>query len=101
MGRDIAGQSGTRRSDGQPPSELSVGEQQRVTVARTLANKPTLILADEPTGDVDPDTEKEIINLLVAAVKEECATLIISTHGSSTPCIADRVSQLEGGVLKA
>jgi len=81
------------------PVELSVGQQQRVAVARTLVNEPALILADEPTGDVDPETGEEIVKMLLAAVSERGATLVIATHGGSFRDIAGKKFHLEEGVL--
>ncbi|MGI2335174.1 MAG: ABC transporter ATP-binding protein [Dehalogenimonas sp.] len=77
------------------PSELSMGQQQRIAVARTIAAEPELILADEPTGDVDPETAEEIIELLLSEVKRRNATLIITTHGHFPCRYADRVFVLE------
>lgn len=81
------------------PAELSIGEQQRVTVARTLINEPTLILADEPTGDVDPETAQEIIQMLKGPVKERGASLLITTHGNFPLEAADRILSLENGLI--
>jgi putative ABC transport system ATP-binding protein len=81
------------------PAELSIGQQQRVAIARTLANDPKLILADEPTGDVDPETAREIIDLLLAPVKEKGATLVVATHGNFPLDEAHRVLVLKNGSL--
>ncbi len=62
------------------PFTLSGGEQQRVSIARALLNKPKLILADEPTGNLDPETSEEIMRLLVAVAKEEKAAILMATH---------------------
>lgn len=62
------------------PHQLSGGEQQRVSIARALLNKPTLILADEPTGNLDPSTSKEIMELLLAVAKEENTAILMATH---------------------
>ncbi len=82
------------------PAEMSMGQQQRVAIARTLVHTPTLILADEPTGDVDPETAQEIINLLLLPVRQHGATLIITTHGNFPLDIADRVVVLSDGIIK-
>jgi len=81
------------------PAELSIGEQQRVAVARTLINEPSLILADEPTGDVDPETAKEIIQMLKQPVKERGASLLVTTHGNFPLKEADRILSLENGLI--
>jgi cell division transport system ATP-binding protein len=62
------------------PHQLSGGEQQRVSIARAHLNKPTLILADEPTGNLDPATSKEIMELLLAVAKEENTAILMATH---------------------
>lgn len=62
------------------PHELSGGEQQRVSIARALLNDPKLILADEPTGNLDPETSEEIMRLLIAVSKEKNAAIIMATH---------------------
>lgn len=65
------------------PFALSGGEQQRVSIARALLNKPKLILADEPTGNLDPETSEEIMRLLLAVSKEEQAAILMATHDMS------------------
>lgn len=62
------------------PFALSGGEQQRVSIARSLLNKPKLILADEPTGNLDPETSEDIMQLLIAVAKEENAAILMATH---------------------
>ncbi len=83
------------------PAELSVGQQQRVAVARTLVHEPMLILADEPTGDVDPETGAEILGHLKAAVRERGASLLVVTHGAYPVESGDRVVRLHDGILEA
>ncbi len=65
------------------PHRLSGGEQQRVSIARALVNHPKLILADEPTGNLDPETSSEIMQLMIAVAKEEKAAVVIATHDMS------------------
>ena len=79
------------------PSELSVGQQQRVAVARTLVNDPVLILADEPTGDVDAETAQEVIELLLPRVRNGTSALLVATHGAFNTKCADRILILDKG----
>jgi ABC-type lipoprotein export system ATPase subunit len=82
------------------PAELSGGEQQRVAIARALVNQPQLILADEPTGNLDSQTGEEILNLLCELRTERNATLVIATHDSRVAVRAPRVVELVDGALK-
>lgn len=77
------------------PSALSVGEQQRVAVARALANKPSLLLADEPTANIDPRNQQNIINLIRETAREENISLIIVTHSLEVANQFDRIDKLE------
>jgi predicted ABC-type transport system involved in lysophospholipase L1 biosynthesis ATPase subunit len=79
------------------PSELSGGEQQRVAIARALVNAPDLILADEPTGNLDSHTGAEIIELLDALRAERQATFIMATHDAGIAARAPRVLELVDG----
>ena len=79
------------------PAELSVGQQQRVAIARTLVNSPKLVLADEPTGDVDPETAGEIMELLMNRVKQDKVAMIIVSHGVFDDKYADRTLYLKDG----
>jgi ABC-type lipoprotein export system ATPase subunit len=83
------------------PYELSGGEQQRVAIARALINQPDLILADEPTGNLDSRTGEEIIQLLCALREERRATLIMATHDAKIAARAPRVVELVDGTLAA
>jgi putative ABC transport system ATP-binding protein len=75
---------------GSYPKELSGGEMQRVAIARALVHQPALILADEPTGNLDPETAQTIIALLGAAVKERGAAMLLVTHSPAAAALADR-----------
>ncbi|MEZ4521832.1 MAG: ABC transporter ATP-binding protein [Thermomicrobiales bacterium] len=79
------------------PHELSGGEQQRVALARALANGPQLILADEPTGQLDSRTGRSIMNLILALVRSEGVTAIVATHDPALIDIADRVVDILDG----
>jgi len=72
------------------PKELSGGEMQRVAIARALVHAPALILADEPTGNLDPDTAGQIMDLLCRAVKDEGAAMLLVTHSPAAAAVADR-----------
>jgi putative ABC transport system ATP-binding protein len=79
------------------PDELSGGEQQRVTIARALANKPSVILADEPTGDLDTKTSVEVVQILTDTSKKENATVIVVTHDPLIAEKADRILEMRDG----
>ena len=82
------------------PSELSGGEQQRVSIARAIAKKPKMLLCDEPTGALDSNTGKTIIELLVDLCKREHTTVIIVTHNSEFAKIADKVIHVKNGQIE-
>lgn len=79
------------------PDELSGGEQQRVAIARALANEPKLLIADEPTGQLDSRTGKAIVDLIVALVHSDNIAAIVATHDPAPLSIADRVIELSDG----
>jgi putative ABC transport system ATP-binding protein len=81
------------------PHELSGGEQQRVAIARALANGPQLLLADEPTGQLDSRTGRSIMNLILALVRSEGVTAIVATHDPALIDIADRVFDILDGQI--
>lgn len=83
------------------PDELSGGEQQRVAIARALANGPKLLLADEPTGQLDSRTGRVIIDLLVEMVHSQGIAAVVATHDPAPLSIADRVVELRDGHLIA
>jgi putative ABC transport system ATP-binding protein len=85
----------------QKPAELSGGQRQRVAVARALATKPKIVLADEPTANLDSKTGIEIIDLMHKINREESTTFIFSTHDAKIMQLADRVIMLEDGIIKS
>jgi putative ABC transport system ATP-binding protein len=97
--RDLLTLVGLAGRDQQRPHELSGGEQQRVAVARALANNPRLLLADEPTGQLDSQTAAQIMGLLRTIVHAEGLTGIVATHDKLLMDIADRVVELRNGQL--
>jgi putative ABC transport system ATP-binding protein len=93
---EILGLNGRRQH---LPSELSGGQQQRVSIGRALANKPSIILADEPTGNLDTKNSKEIMELLKYSVKKYNQTLILITHDLNIAKMADRIITLSDGKI--
>ncbi|HBF3242116.1 ABC transporter ATP-binding protein [Clostridioides difficile] len=79
------------------PNELSGGQQQRVAIARTLANKPSIIFADEPTGNLDSKTTNEVMNLLKYCVNEYKQTLVMITHNDEIAKMADCIITISDG----
>jgi cell division transport system ATP-binding protein len=83
------------------PHALSGGEQQRIAIARALLNKPSLILADEPTGNLDSETSVEILQLLIAVAKEEKSAVLIATHDMNiVEKFQRRIFRIEDGLMK-
>jgi lipoprotein-releasing system ATP-binding protein len=82
------------------PGRLSGGEQQRVAIARALANAPGLLLADEPTGNLDPKTSAQVLDLLVEIVRETATAAFIATHNPSIAAAMDRTLELHDGKLR-
>jgi len=81
------------------PDELSGGEQQRVAIARALVNNPSIVLADEPTGDLDTETGLMVVQLMRKLAKEENSTVIMVTHDPQISGIADRIIYLRDGKI--
>lgn len=81
------------------PNELSGGQQQRVAIARALANKPKIIFADEPTGNLDSKTTEEVMNLLGSCVKDFGQTLVMITHNNEIADMADTCIEIKDGKL--
>ncbi|MEV8295832.1 ABC transporter ATP-binding protein [Streptomyces sp. WAC05458] len=83
----------------QRPGELSGGQQQRVAIARALANEPALLIADEPTGQLDAETGHAVMELLRAVVRSERVTALVATHDAALLDLADRVLELRDGTI--
>jgi ABC-type lipoprotein export system ATPase subunit len=81
------------------PSEISAGEQRRTVIARALINAPSLLLADEPTSDLDEQTETEIMDQLLAVQRERGMTLVVVTHNLDLAARADQIMHIVDGVL--
>ncbi len=90
---DVLKRSGNR------PAEMSLGERQRVAIARALANEPMLILADEPTGSVDPVTGKEVVDTLLMLNRDKGVTVVVATHGTFPQKVGSRVLFIKDGSL--
>ncbi|MEM0934970.1 MAG: ABC transporter ATP-binding protein [Pseudomonadota bacterium] len=84
---------------GHRPAEMSGGEQQRVAFCRALANAPTLLLADEPTGNLDPATSDTVFDVLMDLVRQTGLAALIATHNPALAARMDRTLRLEGGAL--
>ncbi len=82
------------------PAELSGGEQQRVAICRALANHPRVLLADEPTGNLDPETADRVFDMLIEVVRETGLAALIATHNSALAARMDRVVHLEAGQVR-
>ncbi len=97
-GGELLEQLGLAAHAGRTPAELSAGERQRAAVARALLNRPQLILADEPTGNLDPANAREVFQHL-KAFQQAGGTVIVVTHGASAEPFADRTIEMSAGKL--
>ncbi len=97
--RDLLGKIGMDHRINHRPAELSGGEQQRVAFCRALANEPKLLLADEPTGNLDPATSDTVFDALMELVRETGLSAVIATHNLELAQRMDRVVRLENGSL--
>lgn len=97
--RRLLGELGLEDRQQHRPGQLSGGEQQRVAIARALANEPNILLADEPTGDLDPATARKVFRQLLESVRSRGLAALIATHNLALAGHMDRVVLLRGGLL--
>ncbi|HQR56369.1 MAG TPA: ABC transporter ATP-binding protein [Burkholderiaceae bacterium] len=97
--RELLAEVGLGGRDDSMPRELSGGELQRVAVARALVHRPALVLADEPTGNLDPDTATVVLDLLAREIRGRGAAGVLVTHSEAAAATADRVLRLDHGKL--
>jgi len=97
--REILGVLGLGQRESHRPARLSGGEQQRVAIARALANRPAVLLADEPTGNLDHETSRNVMEQLKAQVRERQLAALVATHNLELAASMDRIVRLEDGVL--
>lgn len=98
--KDIIPVLGLSKKLNQKPELLSGGEQQRVAIARAIIHKPTVIFADEPTGNLDCENSEKVINLLITLVKKYKTTLLLVTHDKELLNNADAIYKMEDGTLE-
>jgi lipoprotein-releasing system ATP-binding protein len=98
--RDLLARVGLSAREGHRPAALSGGEQQRVAFCRALANAPKLLLADEPTGNLDPGTSDQVFGVLMHLVRETGLSALIATHNLELAARMDRVVRLAGGLVE-
>jgi len=98
-GREILKILGLEKRMKNKPTQMSGGQQQRVSIARALINQPKIIFADEPTGNLDTKTTKEILELLTTTTKEKGQTLVMVTHDMDVAQYADRIIHMVDGVI--
>ena len=97
LARELLNKVGLSERTGHYPSQLSGGEQQRVALARAFANRPEVLFADEPTGNLDEETGRRVIDLLFELNRESGTTLIIVSHDLQLARRCDHILQLKGG----
>lgn len=98
-GRELLAQVGLENRADSFPDKLSGGEQQRIAIARALAHEPAIVLADEPTGNLDEDTGRRVMQLLLDLTRRAGKTLIIATHSPEIVPLADRVARIQEGKM--
>ncbi len=98
--REMLNMVGLSHRETHKPGEMSGGEQQRVAIARALINNPKILIADEPTGNLDAKTGKDILDLFLKINKEMHLTIIMATHNNEIADLADRVIKISDGVIE-
>ena len=98
---DLLKTLGLKERENHLPNELSGGQQQRTSIGRALVNRPAIVLADEPTGNLDSKNSREVIELLKLSVKKYKQTLVMITHDPNIALQADRVITIEDGIIKS
>ena len=98
-GAELLRQMGLNERDHHRPGQLSGGEQQRVAIARSLANKPKVLIADEPTGNLDPNTSRVVFQNLFDIARQEGVAVLVATHNVELTTYMDRVLTLQDGQL--
>lgn len=98
--REMLNMVGLSHRETHKPGEMSGGEQQRVAIARALINNPKILIADEPTGNLDARTGKDILDLFLKINKEMHLTIIMATHNNEIADLADRVIKISDGVIE-
>ena len=98
---DLIKTLGLKERENHLPNQLSGGQQKRTSIGRALINRPTIVLADEPTGNLDSKNSKEVVELLKISVKKYKQTLIVITHDTNIALQADRVITMEDGIIKS
>jgi lipoprotein-releasing system ATP-binding protein len=99
-GQELLRQMGLVERDHHRPGQLSGGEQQRVAIARSLANRPKVLIADEPTGNLDPNTSRVVFQNLFDIAKQEGVAVLVATHNVELTSVMDRVLTLHEGHLE-
>ncbi|MBO6533757.1 MAG: ATP-binding cassette domain-containing protein, partial [Muricauda sp.] len=100
QGKELLAKVGLQEREGHYPSQLSGGEQQRVALARAFANRPSILFADEPTGNLDDDTGTRIEDLLFELNKEQGTALVIVTHDLELAKKTDKSIRLRSGKIE-
>jgi len=98
--RELLGRVGLGDRAGETVEKLSGGEMQRVAICRAMLRRPSLLLADEPTGNLDDDTGRRVMELLLRLVEDEASTLVYVTHSRELAALADQTWSLHSGVLE-